>query len=238
MARIKIIFTDLDGTLTESRRTYRISLQAVEAIRRVQEKGVLVSIVSSNAIPVVIGLHRYLDLKGPAIGETGALVYSEDWGLIELSSRSAREAYLDVLERFKGFVNDSWQNRFRLYDFALRVARGFDGEYVYKQVKEYVESRYDWVRTGYSKYAIHLTPSDVSKGRAVRFVLEKLGLSIEEAAGVGDSSMDIDLLESVGLGVATGDADDELKSAAHIVLDAPAGLAIAKLVEMIEKGSL
>ncbi len=238
MARVKIVFTDLDGTLTESRRTYRIYLGAVEALRGLQSIGVRVSIVSSNALPVVIGLHRYLDLNGPAIAETGALVYSEDLGIVELPSRSAREAYSDALSKFRGLVADSWQNRFRLYDFALRVVDRSNGDQVYKLVKDYVEGRYDWVRVGYSKYAIHLTPRDVDKGRAVKFVLDKLGLDPSEAAAVGDSSMDADLLRAVELGVATGDADEELKAVAKLVVNEPAGRAIVRLAELIEGGQL
>jgi len=238
VVRVRIIFTDLDGTLTESRKTYRLSLEAVEALRRLVARGVMVSIVSSNALPVVVGLHRYLGLNGPAIAETGALVYSEELGLIELPERSAREAYVDVLSRFKGLVLDSWQNRFKLYDYAFKVGDASRGGEVYKLVKEYVEPRYPWVRVGYSKYAIHLTPRDVDKGRAVRLVLGRLGFSPEEAVAVGDSEMDGDLIEAVGLGVATGDADEELKSKARLVINEPAGRAIVRLAELVEEGKI
>lgn len=69
----------------------------------------------------------------------------------------------------------------------------------------------------------------VSKGEAVKFLINYLGLSAEECVGIGDGTNDMPLLSCVGLGIAMGHSPDSLKKAAkHITLDvAHSGVAAA-----------
>ena len=61
---------------------------------------------------------------------------------------------------------------------------------------------------------------DVSKGEAVRVLINYLGLSPEECIGIGDGINDIPLLCGVGCSVAMGHAPDEVKKIAkHVTLD-------------------
>ena len=56
-----------------------------------------------------------------------------------------------------------------------------------------------------------------SKGKAIEIVLEKLGLRREDSIAIGDSANDLDMLRSAGLGIAMGNAPDEIKAAAGAV---------------------
>ncbi len=49
---------------------------------------------------------------------------------------------------------------------------------------------------------VSLTRQGVSKLTAARFVAEAYGLSLEEAAMVGDGENDLELIRAVGLGIA------------------------------------
>lgn len=236
MSGIRIIFIDVDGTITENRNTYLLDLELIKYLRRLVEKGVYVSIISSNAVPVVIGLARYLGLNGPVAGESGSLVYHDEWGLVSLARSSSHQAYVDVLERFADYVDDSWQNRFRIHEYALKVKKGLDGWKVFRMVKEYVESKYGDIEVGYSGYAIHLIPRGINKGVAVEYVLERLNIDSAHAAGVGDSVMDVEIMKHVKYRVAVGNADEELKKTCNIIMESPSGRGVLEFVKKVLEG--
>lgn len=66
---------------------------------------------------------------------------------------------------------------------------------------------------------IHITNVFATKKHAVKKLLEILGVSKEEAIGVGDGNNDMPLFESVGYKVAMGNAQDILKNSADYITD-------------------
>ncbi|MET1159394.1 MAG: phosphoglycolate phosphatase [Thermoprotei archaeon] len=240
MKRFRALALDVDGTLTINREEYTIHLGAIYALRKLVEKNYTIVLISSSALPIVAGLQRYLGLKGPTIGESGALILTEEGEIIRLARNSAREAYTSVLNKYNEYVMDSWQNLFRLYDYALKVKpeyRSRDREIV-SMITEYVEREYPNIRVGYSGYAIHLTPSEVSKGKALEYIAEYLGIDLEEFIGVGDSVMDLEFLEKVGLSVTFQNADPELIAKADLVLSKPSGYGVEELAKKLLSGTI
>ena len=69
----------------------------------------------------------------------------------------------------------------------------------------------------------------VSKGRALEALAVHLGVSLEEVVAVGDGMNDVSLITSAGLGIAMGNAAEELKRIAdHVTLEVDrSGLAAA-----------
>jgi Cof subfamily protein (haloacid dehalogenase superfamily) len=57
----------------------------------------------------------------------------------------------------------------------------------------------------------------VTKGSAIQVVLEHLGIDRADAIGIGDSWNDVEMFEVCGIGVAMGNASDELKALADEV---------------------
>lgn len=51
----------------------------------------------------------------------------------------------------------------------------------------------------------------VTKSGAMKFVLDKLGLPVEQSIAMGDSLNDFDMIEAAGIGVAMGNAIEEIK---------------------------
>ncbi|MFC1897013.1 Cof-type HAD-IIB family hydrolase [Chloroflexota bacterium] len=67
---------------------------------------------------------------------------------------------------------------------------------------------------------INVLAPDVSKGKASGALASFLGIPLAEVMAMGDGPNDISLLSSVGLGIAMGDAPDELKAIAdYVTLD-------------------
>lgn len=69
----------------------------------------------------------------------------------------------------------------------------------------------------------------LDKLKAVDAILERLGVSYEETLAIGDSSSDLAIIQACGIGVAMGNAPDNIKAAANVVtgLNTDDGLAQA-----------
>lgn len=66
---------------------------------------------------------------------------------------------------------------------------------------------------------IELLSPNVSKGRALRLLSEKLGIAQSEVMAVGDGDNDISMVEWAGLGVAVQNASERLKAVANYVAE-------------------
>ena len=67
-----------------------------------------------------------------------------------------------------------------------------------------------------SLWSVDIMPSGINKSVGVEAMLTHFGLSAEEAIAFGDSPNDIEMLKSVGLGVAMGNASQDVKEAAAV----------------------
>ncbi|HEY2004231.1 MAG TPA: HAD hydrolase family protein [Candidatus Saccharimonadia bacterium] len=64
-------------------------------------------------------------------------------------------------------------------------------------------------------HTIQVTNHDATKEHRVKQLLDQLGISCEQAIGIGDGNNDIHLFAAVGHRIAMGNAADQLKSIAH-----------------------
>ncbi len=230
--RVKCLALDIDGTLTLGRSVYSLDLELASLLRGLAQRGVYVVLVTGNALPVVGGLARYLSLDAPHSGENGCLILDGN-SVVKLCSRSTTHLAELVESRLSSILVPSWQNMFRLYDLAYR-ARGVDPAEASRRLQELLAREgHGWVRVGYSGYAIHLRPPEASKGRALRYILEKLGVAPEETIAVGDSVIDTEFLEATPYLVAVANADAELREKASLVLPAPSSQGVRMLVEKL-----
>jgi hydroxymethylpyrimidine pyrophosphatase-like HAD family hydrolase len=58
---------------------------------------------------------------------------------------------------------------------------------------------------------------DVSKANALKFITKLLDIQPEEVLAIGDNHNDIEMLRFAGLGIAMGNAHEEVKSVADYV---------------------
>jgi len=67
-------------------------------------------------------------------------------------------------------------------------------------------------------WSIEITPRGVSKGSGLVALAAELGVDLKRTVGVGDGGNDMALVQMAGLGVAMGNATDELKAASDFVV--------------------
>lgn len=72
----------------------------------------------------------------------------------------------------------------------------------------------------------------IEKGiHATSAVLKKLGISYEETLAIGDSSSDLEIIQTCGIGIAMGNAPDDIKAAADDVTAPNTEDGLAKALE-------
>lgn len=64
---------------------------------------------------------------------------------------------------------------------------------------------------------LDIFPKGVSKGTAVSAICERLDISLEDTIAFGDHELDISMIEKAGVGIAMGNAIDDLKKKADFV---------------------
>ena len=80
-----------------------------------------------------------------------------------------------------------------------------------------------------NKDAVMILPAGVDKASGVEAALNAVGLSPEQAVGVGDAENDVDFLVKCGLAVAVGNALPEVKQRAQMITRATHGAGVAEL---------
>lgn len=75
---------------------------------------------------------------------------------------------------------------------------------------------------------LEVMPRGINKGKGVEIICRDMGISAAEVIAFGDNYNDISMLKTAGLGIAMGNADDEVKNAADYVTDTCDSDGIAK----------
>ncbi len=80
-------------------------------------------------------------------------------------------------------------------------------------------------------HAFDLVQAEVSKGKALRWLAQHFGIDPAETMAIGDSSNDLEMLKAAGLGVAMGNASQEVKGVAGAVVGTNAEDGVAEAIE-------
>ena len=104
---------------------------------------------------------------------------------------------------------------------TLNFQKQENGEFLNrKEVQEYLEKCPDIkvVDGGFNN--LEFTKAGTNKAAGLKFLAGHLGMTMDEVMAVGDSENDIEMLREAGLGIAMGNASDEVKEVAdEITLD-------------------
>ena len=131
-----------------------------------------------------------------------------------------------------------WKKRLAAFvDFEINKILTFgDPDYLPEHYKEMMEPFKDRLNCMFtSDFYFEFTAKGVDKAKALDTVLIPMGYKKEKLMAFGDAQNDKSMVEYVGLGVAMGNASDELKAVANEITDTNNNDGIAKaIMEHIE----
>ncbi len=236
MPKAGIIFSDVDGTLTQNRATSMLDLRAVNAARELIKQGFKVVLVSGNSLPVLRGISIYLGLGGYVVAENGAVIFTDKMIKVCRGCERVKEVRRFILSAGKGLFTDSWQNTFRICDMALRWVG--DEEKALSIARDLIaEGGFNDVEVVTSGYAIHIHPRECGKAAGIKRFISELRFK-GEVICVGDGRNDVPMREACDELYAVSNADEELKAIADQTLSKPSSAGFIELAEELLRGTL
>ena len=203
MKDIKIIFFDIDGTLIAMDQD-TISEKTLEALKRLQEKGVKLCLATGRGPMLVPHIERIIK-NADKMGKPVALetkdrmaANGKDQDLIDYYAFGNAE--VDVAEDFEDIKKE------KVYQ-VLMGARVEEYQEILKGVQG-AEITAWWDR------AVDIIPVNAGKGAGIEKMLKLYGIDKSQAMAFGDGNNDIEMLKAVGNGIAMANASDDLKAVA------------------------
>lgn len=240
---VKAIFFDIDGTLV-SFKTHRMSENLKKTLHKLQANGVKLFISSGRARLVMNNLDDfpfdgYVEMNGAktTLGEevidshplpkdislqvaevaerenVSCWVFADTVAGINFSSPHAVEVADMINLHPTHFLDLSKVAReHTVYEYTIF----FDEEQERRLLHPVLKN------VGYTRwhpYFVDIVPEGLSKSYGAARILEHIGVTREECMAFGDGGNDIPIIEYAGIGVAMGNATDDVKAVADYVTD-------------------
>ena len=242
MEQIKIIFFDFDGTLFDPK-TQRVSEKTMHTLNALREKGIKLCLATGRspfALPDMGGweFDAYLTYNGALCYNKSQTIFSnpvsgEDVQKVMANAAAlGRPVSLALKDRLIANGKDKdLEDYYAVAGLQLTVAEDFaqacQGD-VYQVMLGCRECEKAAAVRGIAgvkivtswERAIDVIPKNGGKGCGIEKILEHYGFTKNQALAFGDSHNDLEMLQTVGTGIAMGNAAPELKEVADAVCSA------------------
>lgn len=243
----KIIFFDMDGTLLYSENNINpiINDETKRILKQVQEKGHLLFIASGRPYAFLAKNVTDFHFDGYVLANGAVALYQGqrlhhipmernlvEYVVSEFEKRKIeyilQTEYYSYLAKENKLMENFYDHCSVNYDYIIR---DFKSEDYFEQVVkiEMLPQGTDNIAfcrqlegehfhlMGQPPYTFELYSKKMSKAVGIKKVLEELHIPIENSYAFGDGENDIEMLQTVGYGIAMGNAGDEVKSSADDV---------------------
>jgi Cof subfamily protein (haloacid dehalogenase superfamily) len=234
-----IVFFDLDGTLLNDNK--EIPNSAITAIKKLKEKGVFVAFATGRApymfheIRNELEIDSFVSFNGQYVVHKNKVIFknplnSEELDKISLFALESgipvafmtheqtkanmeyhphMEESLSSLKHYLPPFDPEFHLNNEIFQSLLFVSK--ENEHLF--INNYKD--FNFIR--WHDYSVDIVPSGGSKAKGIEKIIENLDASIDEVFAFGDGLNDIEMLKTVGTGIAMGNAHDSLKSIAKHV---------------------
>ncbi|AGK53386.1 Cof-type HAD-IIB family hydrolase [Bacillus sp. 1NLA3E] len=223
---IKLVALDMDGTLLNDRD--EVSLANRETIREAQSKGIHIVCCTGRSLITSRDYVKNLELSSYHITVNGSEVWDEKGVLIhrkivptdhiqwmfDLAKEHQTKFWATATDRVwrrempEEIENHTWLK------FGFEIPEDDVRNTILGNLRE--RGQYFEISNS-SPINIEVNSSGVNKARGIEVVCGRLGLSMDQVMAVGDSLNDMSMIQAAGIGVAMGNAQEEVKRAANWV---------------------
>ncbi|WP_085991270.1 HAD family hydrolase [Oceanobacillus senegalensis] len=231
----KAVFLDIDGTILKSDHTY--SGKTKEAILKLQEQNIEVFLATGRPIHEIKVLAKELNIDS-FIGYNGAhAIYNNETIVDEPMQEEDVKEMVKIAKEHKheitmytngknyfthldSPISQQFSEIFQMYqnvEYTPKITGQILGMTVMNLKPEHAtlyqlhsNIRLSQVNVNGVKHAYDIIRTNVNKGEAIKKVLERLDIPKDATIAFGDGMNDKEMLQSVGEGIAMGNANPEL----------------------------
>lgn len=226
---LKVIATDVDGTLAN--KNYQLNLNAVNYIRKLENLGIKVILITGHTFPTVSTLSQYIGTSGPVVAENGCVIGFK-WDPVLLGEPpKERNRLIETMSEL-GFYSPP-ANKFKFIDLAFK--RTEKSKYITSsQVREYINQRgFKGLEVSDSGFAIHVAPRGLNKGIGLREALRMIDTDPSHAIYIGDGENDIPGFKVARVSIAVANAPDTVKKVVDFVTEKVNGEGFSQVAKRI-----
>jgi HAD superfamily hydrolase (TIGR01484 family) len=226
MTTYRLIALDLDGTLLNKQN--EISPQNLQAIRQAIDVGVKVIVSTGRGIQNILPILQKYNLQLPIVAVNGSEVWESPnilrkrnlmpvghvkqlhqvavehdlwWWSYAVEGAFNKEKWVDSIDHIQwlkfGFASEDDQLLHKLRNHLQAL-----------DMYELTNSHHD---------NIEINPKGISKASGVREICQMFQISMSEVIAIGDSGNDLSMIRAAGLGVAMGNASENVKQHADVI---------------------
>ncbi|AZO94687.1 Cof-type HAD-IIB family hydrolase [Halocella sp. SP3-1] len=241
----KMVAIDLDGTLLSNHNI--ITKKNETIIKELKKRGILFTIASGRPYQSVEPYAKQLKIELPLITTNGALVkyltgdtiyevlVAKDYvnKLVDFGLKNKLGVILYYKDKFETFNKSTAKKQWQLEKIEVEVIKEYDKikvplKIVYCGNEEKINQVYSKVKLLFKK-DLYITQSDkiylefmnssVSKGIALKKIMERYNFKREEVIAIGNNHNDLSMFEEAGTAVAMGNSPFEIKKMADLITD-------------------
>lgn len=258
---IKLVISDLDGTLIDNSLQLPVEIDTITGVLR--EKGILFSIATGRSEGFLRGMVKRMRLDCPYVVSNGATLLAGDqvimrkqfsiidlMPLLQMSIEKKLSVYYTSCGEERVEAITPWIAReMKARGITYNVAPMQGNEWTsYQAEKLLVLDMYEtgiigefetWCKANpgdytyirYGNRSLEFMKKGVSKASGVRILAEYLGVSPNEIMAIGDDDNDIEMFHYVGQSVAVQNAVENAKRAAFYVCQKPVAQGVFEAIK-------
>ncbi|MDF2926921.1 MAG: hypothetical protein K0R57_5835 [Paenibacillaceae bacterium] len=227
--KYRLVASDMDGTLLNGEN--EVSPENRKWIAEAEQAGVTFILATGRGIHSSTRYIEELALNRPMVLVNGSEVWNSPGELHQRTLmpleqiRAMRQLALDYdvwywAYAVEGIINrDSWPATSEAEEAMEWLKFGFYSENPVKlpAIKQTLESWGSLEITNSHPHNLELNPAGINKASGIREVCHMLGLDMSQVIAIGDSVNDLSMIREAGLGVAMGNAQEEIKAQADAI---------------------
>lgn len=237
----KILFFDVDGTLYNSEK--KLPASAKEALLEARHRGYELAIATGRAPFMIeplleeLAIDTYVTFNGQYVVYKGEVVYTSGIEKEELTkiiafgeARNEPVVFLDD-KRMIASIGDhnmvaeslnALKYPYPVLDSSYYMHNAVYQTLIFMEEKDeplYCDAFPNVQFVRWHRYSCDILPKGGSKALGIEKVLERMGVTFQEATAFGDGINDIEMLQAVGTSVAMGNGHERVKEVAHHIAD-------------------